>query len=532
MCEYAHAMGNSCGNLADYWRAIESHHGLQGGFIWEMLDHGILKSPGDPRPGFSSGDQPAYWAYGGDFGDEPHDGNFVCDGLFWPDRTPHPAMWEAKRLFQPFEAELLDPELAEAGRLRIHNKYDFRDLAHLAVSWAVTVDGTVVEAGTLRPLSTPPCAAEDISAPWTLPDLGPGQEAHVVLRFVDMTDVPLLGAGHEVGWVQLPLAVGAAAEAPAATASPTSTLAYDRPAGIIRGDRVEIALDTAGAALRAWRVDGIDLLASGPRVNTWRAPTDNDGIRLAADSWQHDRQAYFRWLGAGLDRLTPDPVTSEVGNDDAGRLVLALTEVLRAPDGAEAVRHEVVLAFDDAGGIDARHRFDVDEKLPDLPRIGVAMTIPAGLEQVEWFGRGPHESYVDRKVGAAVGRWQGSIDEQYVPYILPQEHGNKTDVRWLALRRPDGTGLLLSAPTPVEAGVSHYGAGTLGSARHTVDLVRDEVSHLTVDLRQRGLGGASCGPDTLEHYHVPSGTTYELRYSLVPLRAGDDPARVHRGRQP
>ena len=97
-------MGNSCGNLADYWQAIESHHGLQGGFIWEMLDHGILRSPGDPRPGSPPATSPHYWAYGGDFGDEPHDGNFVCDGLFWPDRTPHPSMWEAKRVFQPFDA--------------------------------------------------------------------------------------------------------------------------------------------------------------------------------------------------------------------------------------------------------------------------------------------------------------------------------------------------------------------------------------------------------------------------------------------
>ena len=155
-------------------------------------------------------------------------------------------------------------------------------------------------------------------------------------------------------------------------------------------------------------------------------------------------------------------------------------------------------------------------------------TVPAGFEQVEWFGRGPHESYVDRKAGVAVGRWSGTVDEQYVPYILPQEHGNKTDVRWLALRRPDGAGLLVSAPTPVEAGVSHYSAQTLGTARHTVDLVRNDVTYLTVDVRQRGLGGASCGPDALEVYRVPSGTSYDLAYRLVPLRAGDDPAQVHR----
>ena len=531
MCEYAHAMGNSCGNLADYWQAIESHHGLQGGFIWEMLDHGILKSPGDRRPGFSSGAQPAYWAYGGDFGDEPNDGNFVCDGLFWPDRTPHPAMWEAKRLFQPFDAELLDPELSEAGRLRIHNKYDFRDLSHLRVTWSLEVDGTVVDSGTLRPLSTPPCTAEDLSAPWSVPALDAGQEASVLLRFVDPNDVPLVGAAHELGWVQLPLVtppVAVPVTSPALRATAAAELSFDKDNGTIRGDGLEVTVDAGSGALRDWRVNGVDLLATGPRPNAWRAPTDNDGVRRSRDRWHTERQAYFRWLDAGLDSLVTASVTLDGERDESGRIVLAQNELLRAKDHDHGIRHGATITVDADGSIVAAHRFEVDAELPDLPRIGVVMRVPAGFEQVEWFGRGPHESYVDRRAGAAVGRWRGSIDEQYVPYILPQEHGNKTDVRWLALRRDDGVGLLVSAPLPVEANVSHYSAETLGSAPHTSNLVRDDEAHLTIDVRQRGLGGASCGPDTLERYQVASGRTYELTYRLVPLRPGDDPAAVHR----
>src|SRR5699024_6538901 len=133
MCEYAHAMGNSCGNLADYWEAIRSHHGLQGGFIWEMLDHGITVSTEDGRN---------YWAYGGDFGDEPNDGNFVCDGLYWPDRTQHPPMWEVKQIFMPVRLSAAHP----AGRVvTIHNEHDFLNLSHVGISWEITVDGTVVE---------------------------------------------------------------------------------------------------------------------------------------------------------------------------------------------------------------------------------------------------------------------------------------------------------------------------------------------------------------------------------------------------
>ncbi|WP_020574870.1 glycoside hydrolase family 2 TIM barrel-domain containing protein [Actinopolymorpha alba] len=527
MCEYAHAMGNSCGNLADYWEAIESHHGLQGGFIWEMLDHGIRKTTEDGR---------TFWAYGGDFGDEPNDGNFVCDGLFWPDRTPHPAMWEAKRLFQPFDAGLL-----QDGLLRIRNKYDFRDLSHLRISWEVTVDGSVVESGTLDQRSTPAGASEDLPAPWTAPTLEPGQEAHVLLRFVDPHEIPLIGAGHELGWVQLPLAIGAVTEpvtepltAPSAESAPSAqtaaplTVEESEAGWTIRGDRTEVVVRRHDGALTAWRVDGTDLLASGPILNAWRAPTDNDGIRDSDEPWHKDHQAYFRWLDAGLDRLVAHVESVSVEPDKDGRVVALRSERLIADGHAHGIAHRARVTIAPDGSLSAEHEFDVDAALPDLPRVGVAATVPAGFEQLEWFGRGPHESYVDRKVGAALGRWQGTVDDQYVPYILPQENGNKTDVRWLALRREDGVGLLVSAPMPVEAKVSHYSDATLGSAAHTVDLVRDDVTHLTIDVRQRGLGGASCGPDTLERYQLPSGTTYELRYRLLPLGASDDPATRHR----
>ena len=510
MCEYAHAMGNSVGNLADYWEAIESHHGLQGGFIWEMLDHGIVKQAEDGRE---------YWGYGGDFGDEPNDGNFVCDGLFWPDRTPHPSMWEAKRVFQPFAASCVNDDL------RIDNKYDFRDLSHLAISWEVTVDGIVASSGQLPTLSTPAGGQQVLSAPWSMPDLEPGQEAYATLRFVDSTDVPLIGTGHEIGWVQLPLGTGVVQPAPS-SAGPTSV--EETEAGwTIRGPRSALVVGRTGAV--SWSVDGVDLLANGLSANIWRAPTDNDGIQFVVLAGHHRHQVLAKWLEFGLDQLVAHPEEVSVQTDDSGRAVVVRRERL-VPEGKElGLTHECRLAVS-GDALEVAHSFAVDAGLPDLPRIGAAAVLPAGFETVEWFGRGPHESYVDRKLGAAVGRWQGTIDEQYVPYILPQEHGNKTDVRWLAVRRADGVGLLVSAPTPVEAKASHYSDANLDAARHTIDVVREDVTYLSIDVRQRGLGGASCGPDTLERYQVPSGTTYELSYRLLPLTADDDPGTLHRAR--
>jgi beta-galactosidase len=279
----------------------------------------------------------------------------------------------------------------------------------------------------------------------------------------------------------------------------------------------------------SWSVDGVDLIANGLSANVWRAPTDNDGIQFVVLAGHHQHQVLYRWLEAGLNQLVSHPEDIQVSTDEAGRTVVVRRERL-VPEGKElGLTHECRLTVS-GDELEVAHSFAVDAGLPDLPRIGAAAVLPAGFETVEWFGRGPHESYVDRKLGAAVGRWNGTIDEQYVPYILPQEHGNKTDVRWLAVRRADGFGLLMSASTPVEAKASHYSDANLDAAKHTIDVVREDVTYLSIDVRQRGLGGASCGPDTLERYQVPAGTTYELSYRLLPLGPDDDPGVLHRAR--
>lgn len=471
MCEYAHAMGNSCGNLADYWDAIRSHHGLQGGFIWEMLDHGISLSTEDGRE---------HWGYGGDFGDEPNDGNFCCDGLVWPDRTPHPAMWEVKRVYQPVHVTAAN--LAN-GEVVVRNEHDFVDLSHLSVEWEVAVDGAVAQRGTLPPLHTPPGGRELV----TVPLEQPAGEAHLLLRFRN-------GDGHEVAWEQFALPF-----------SPPQ-----RPAGVAAD-----VLDRGSGEVTGWRDD---LLHAGPTPSVWRAPTDNDGIK----TWLHEldrhpwhRPAARRWLELGLDkaRYEVDEVSDGVLR---GRLV--------GPE-RELLRHERTVARI-GDGLQITETFDVPADLDDLPRLGVQLQLPPGLEKLTWYGRGPHESYVDRKRGAAVGRWESTVDARYVPYIAPQENGNLSDVRWLALRREDGTGLLISADHPIEAKATHYGDTTLFTARHTVDLVRDDVVHVSIDVRQRGLGGASCGPDTLAAYRVPTGVR-RLSYRLLPLAPGDDPADRH-----
>jgi beta-galactosidase len=520
MCEYAHAMGNSCGNLQEYWEAIESHHGLQGGFIWELLDHGIRTTSADGRE---------YWAYGGDFGDTPHDTNFCCDGLVWPDRTPHPAMQECKALFQPLVVRAVN---AAAGEVVVRSRYDFIRSGHLAGTWEVRVDGVVVERGRLPRLDLTPGEERVIAVPCTMPRLQPGQEAHLDLRFRDTRDLPLLGRGHEAVHAQIALP---AAPAPSVARAPArgARLSVAEADGLlrVRNDVVELDLERASGRIAAWRVAGVDLLLAGPLATAWRAPTDNDGIR-AWDMQRKDPSPWLkpvtRWVNAGLDGLhhALERISTRSGPDGVR---IAARLLSWGDDRAQAIREERELLVRADGALHLVHRFAVPKGLPDLPRLGVELVLPDAFEAMTWFGRGPHESYCDRKAGAPVARYDSTVRERYVPYIMPQEHGNITDLRWLALRRPDGVGLVAVADGLIDGKATRYPDAMLTRARHTIDVAPVDRVHLHLDVRQRGLGGNSCGPDTLQQYRIPSGQGYRLAYRLLPLAAGADPALAARG---
>jgi beta-galactosidase len=423
-------------------------------------------------------------------------------------------MWEAKRIFQPVRvaaANLANHEVV------VHNEHDFLDLSHLVGSWELSVDGTVVQQGQLPALHTPADTHEIVRIPFRQPAVRPGEEVALTVRFRDTRDSPLVGVDHEISWTQLTLesTVDSPAPQPAPAVAPHDT------DGAIAVSDGPLDVRVEAGELTRWSVAGLHPLGTGPTPNLWRAPTDNDGMprRLDTEPWY--TPALRSWLEWGLDRATyqvADVSTSDSSIVIRGQLVSPARQLLR---------HTRTLIVRTGGILDITETFDVPDDLADLPRLGVTFDVAPEFTELSWLGRGPHESYCDRNLGAALGRWESTVEAQYVPYIYPQEHGNLTGVRWLALRNADGAGLLISAPEPIEAKASHYSDATLTAAKHTTDLVRDDVVHVFLDIRQRGLGGASCGPDTLAEYRVPTGTQ-TLRYRLAPLTAGDDPARRHR----
>ncbi|WP_413759699.1 glycoside hydrolase family 2 TIM barrel-domain containing protein [Streptomyces sp. MMBL 11-3] len=464
-CEYSHAMGNSNGTLADTWAAIEATPGLQGGFIWEFWDHGILQRVDDGRPAGRAGaglydkgvTAPGHrWAYGGDFGETVHDGAFIADGVVFPDRTPKPVMYEHREIAGPVRLTY------DGGVLRIHNRQHFRGLEWLAAEWRlVHADGTTHRAPAELP-AVPPGASAEVPPPFPPPEPAAG-EVWLTLRVTTAGDEAWAPAGTVLCVPQVRLAAPAAGAPPEPVPGPAVTL--DEDALLVH-----------------------PLLTSAPVLSLWRAPTDNDELGGMAARW-HD------W---GLDAL----VRKVVDVREEGPRVVVRSEYAT---GVGPVRHEQVFT-PVGGGLRIEESAELPAGLDDVARVGTVFETAPGLDVLDWYGQGPWESYPDRSAGAPVGHHSLPVDELFTPYLRPQESGGRHGVRRFTLSAPDATGLTVELGEPGQVSVNRYRAGDLAAAAHHDELVPRPGCVVHLDAAHRGLGTASCGPDTSARYLVPTGT--------------------------
>jgi len=509
MCEYSHAMGNSNGNLADYWEVIEREPGLQGGFIWDWADQGLLQETPDGRP---------YWAYGGHFGDEPNDANFCINGIVGPDRAAHPAVEEHRKLAQPVRVRGRN---LRQGKVELENRQDFRDLSWLRGRFAVLVDGVPVQRGKVRLPRVGPGETAKCELPIRRPVLEPGQECHLELVFVAARDEPGFAAGAEVAWEQLDLPWRARAARPRRAEGEISLdRAGDRTRVTWNGGWAEI--DEPRGALAQLGLGDVACLERGPALDLWRAPTDNDAGMAGLFGPRR------RWLEWGLDELQSECVTTRV-TQSANRVCFRASHRLTGTDANLAIEHHETWWFLPHGEVIGRHRVKVPRAFEDLPRLGLSFVLPPGFDAVEWFGRGPHECYRDRRAGARVGRFAATVEDFYEPYVYPQEHGNRCDARWFALaQQSTGAGLLCMGPEGGEFSASHYTAADLAAAQTIADLEPRPEVYVRSDVAQRGMGTGACGPDTLPAYRVTPGT-FRFDFRLRPFRVGsEDPGTLAR----
>ncbi|HEX4727924.1 MAG TPA: glycoside hydrolase family 2 TIM barrel-domain containing protein, partial [Jatrophihabitans sp.] len=391
LCEYGHAMGNGPGGLTEYQELFERYPRLFGGFVWEWLDHGMQLHTPDGR---------AYFGYGGDFGEQLHDGNFVIDGLLFPDRTPSPGLIELATVFSPIRITI-----DQAG-VTVRNGRDFADTADLNLDWTFQRDGLVEASGQL---AVPVLAAgRQLTVP--LPELpdptGQFGERWLTVRAVLAEPADWAEAGHELGWGQYRLDQPTEPELPKGLRPEPDW--FDTDAGLLR------------------RIG--ELPVRGPRLDIWRAPTDND-------RGEHGEPVEPRWRAAGLDRMRHR--TDSVCWTDETLTVRSRVAAAASDAGLQVSYTWTAIA--DGLRLAVQVQPDGDWSFP-LPRLGLAMELPGGLDTVEWFGGGPGEAYPDSRRAARIGRYRLSVDDWQTPYVYPQENGNRTGVRWARLTGPDGTG--------------------------------------------------------------------------------------------
>ncbi|GHB92881.1 glycoside hydrolase family 2 TIM barrel-domain containing protein [Cerasicoccus arenae] len=495
-CEYSHAMGNSCGGLKDYWELFENYPGLQGGFIWEWVDHGIQKIDEKGR---------AYPGYGGDFGETIHDSNFCTDGMVAPDRTIRPSVWEFKKLAQPIGIIAID---LTKGKIRVTNKNYFTTLGLYVGTWTIETEGQIVASGELPDLLTMPEASQVVTLDLPTIERREDQESFLMIRFAMRESTKWCEAGHEIAWEQFAMPANRITPPALKPAEMPVTVSSEGAVTTITCGDLQLITNTETADITAVNFAGQCLLDGFAQLCIWRATTDNDGIRR----WTgQDHKPMMQWLSAGLNAPTVKSRTLSIdGNKIIQRTVLVCT------DEAKEIVYEQTVEVLSTGELAINNVADYHAELPTLPRVGVVMQTPAGFENLAWYGKGPWENHIDRDAGTPVGLYQGTVDEQYVKYSLPQENGSKSDVRWFTLDN-GSVALKFSGEPTFEFSVRHVTDEDLFTSYHTNELEDKQRPEtiIHIDHIQRGLGTGSCGPQTFDQYTVPP-KRYEFNYRVTP----------------
>ncbi|MDR2504775.1 MAG: DUF4981 domain-containing protein [Oscillospiraceae bacterium] len=492
MCEYAHAMGNGPGNLKDYWDLIYKYPRLIGGCVWEWADHGILKKAADGTE---------YYGYGGDFGEYPHDGCFCVDALTYPDRTPHTGLLEYKKIIEPLQSEITvnGDGLVQA---KIINRLAFTDANKFDCVLRVMRDGKTLRQGAKELPSILPGETKtiDIAVVKNLPP-----ETIIELSFLTREDTDWAKRGHEVAWAQYvaPYFWNSSAE----RRKERAVTEHGESFITLEGETFAVSINTESGEVSSYEAYGLEVLAEPIAPIMWRAPTDND-VPRAKNAW---------WL-AGLDKLGRRLIESRAEETENGVKTYSkwsLAAAVRRPV-AEFTMETVI---DTAGTMNIRAVFTPNDKvtLPYLPRLGLRFRLPRELSNVSWFGRGPHESYPDKKEGARFGLYSADVTALHEPYIRPQENGSHEDTRYVSLTNDIGIGIAAASAKPFAFTAHDYSVESLAAAEHTCELGGEGFVELIIDGIMGPLGSNSCGPEPTEESRLYLKESFEMNISIAPF---------------
>lgn len=493
--EYAHAMGNSQGGFAEYWKTMSQHPNARIAFIWDWVDQAVRWTV--------PGTDDTYFSYGGDWQqDYPNDANFCVNGLLSPDRRIEPDLWEVKKVHENVRMSEVD---LDNGRIEVRNEFFFTNLDEYEVRWTLTEDGQTLQEATMSRLDVAPGDARIVTIPHREPDPAPGSEYHLQVSFTLPDATSWAPAGHVVASEQFALPYSAPRSPRPRT---NGRLDVDESDQHIRvsGPDLHIDIDKHRGTIATYAYRDSELFRDGPVPHFWRAPTDNDegsGYSAELTTWR-DAAANRRVEEVAATRLDDGRVRVEIGCE--------------LPTEPSSSRHNMALTIDSDGSVEVSATLTPGEGLPDLPLIGTRMTMDPGFENLSWFGRGPHENYWDRKDSAFVGHHASSLDDLFTPYVRCQETGNRTDVRWAELTDETGFGIRAETDELVEVNALRYTTEDLEQSEHPHELTRTATT-VQVNHRQMGVGDNSFvdtgrpNPD----FRLPAGRDYQYGYTLRPV---------------
>jgi beta-galactosidase len=510
-CEYSHSMGNSTGNFQDYWDVIESHPTMQGGFIWDWVDQGILTKN-------EAGEK--YWGYGGDFGgfNFQNDENFCSNGIVAPDRSPHPALFEVKKVYQYIKFK--ESNLKE-NEISIKNIYDFTNLNQFKFTWKLLENGREIASGTLPTLDIAPYETKKVKIDF--PKLVfQNAEYHLNIYALNTMATDLVPVNHVVAYEQFQLANENVVAAKSVIKGAISVVKQNTTT-LISNTNFKIEFDNAEGTLSSLDYGNGNILLKGVEPNFWRATTDND---FGAKS----PSTLAMWKQATKNQVLKDVKffkdAKEIKINSKNEIKDEFT--IQATFDLPAVEGQIIVSYtiNASGQITVNNQLqNIKTDLPHLPRFGNNLILKDEYQTVNWFGRGPHENYQDRKTSALVGEYKASVSDLYFAYIRPQENGYKTEVRWVTFTNSNGKGIKVERPELLSFSAHHqynddFDDGEKKIQRHSTDIKKRGLVNINIDYGQTGVGGDnSWSPKGLAHekYRVKAGNL-QYSYKIIPIR--------------
>lgn len=498
LVEYCHSMGNGPGDFEDYFQMIQDNDKMCGGFVWEWCDHAIAHGTAENGK--------TIYAYGGDHGEEIHDGNFCMDGLVYPDRTVHTGLLEYKNVYRPARVISYDKE---SGELVLHNYMDFDDLKdYVKISYELTQDGLVISKGKLPEVSAAPHSEGKINLKINVPESG---KCYLKFIYHLKKELPLLDEDHILGFDEIEVSKDGAKCKLAEkwlqkTAVDSELQVNENDTQIhIKGREFAYTIDKRTALFTEMKFAGREYLNHPMELNIWRAPTDND-MYIKSE-----------WKKAHYDKAYTRAYTTEVVQGKHGVKITSHASVV-----AETVQKildvTITWKIEAAGKIDADIEVTKDDEFPDLPRFGVRMFLDKKLSAARYFGMGPQESYCDKHQAASHGLYQANVDDLHEDYICPQENGSHYDCEYVELNN-SRYGIVVSAENAFSFNASYYTQEELEKKTHNYELTESDSVVFCVDYALNGIGSNSCGPVVLDQYRFDD-VLFRFQFTLIPYVKG------------